>query len=66
VSPAAGTSGPWLRADIRVLARLYLGDLLPSEAADAEALFVDDPQTLLLADRLFPRREPYVAPLDQF
>lgn len=54
--------GPWLHADIRTLARLYSGDLLPSEAGIA----ADSPQTLQLADRLFPRREPYVAPLDQF
>ncbi len=59
---AGAVDAPWLRADIRVLARLYLGELLPSEAA----LTVDSPQTLRLADRLFPRREPYVAPLDQF
>jgi len=54
--------GPWLRADIRTLARLYLGDLLPTEAE----VSADSPQTLRLADRLFPRREPYVASLDQF
>ena len=65
VFPAGGRDGSWLRADIRTLARLYLGDLLPSEAA-AHALTVDSPKTLSLADRLFPRREPYVAPLDQF
>lgn len=64
--PADNIDGPQLRADIRVLARLYLGDLLPSEAAAEGALTVDCPQTLLLADRLFPRRNPYVAPLDQF
>ncbi len=66
VFPADTTNGPWLRADIRVLARFYFGDLLPSEAATDHALSVDSPQTLLLADRLFPRRNPYVAPLDQF
>ncbi len=66
VFPADGIGGSWLRADIRTLARLYLGDLLPSEAAAGDALAVDSPRTLLLADRLFPRREPYVAPLDQF
>ena len=66
VFPAGPTNGPWLRADIRVLARLYFGDWLPSEAAAESAAWADSPQTLLLADRLFPRREPYVAPLDQF
>ncbi len=66
VSPASSASGSWLRADIRVLARLYSGDLLPSEAAVTDRLSADSPQTLLLADRLFPRRDPYVAPLDQF
>ncbi len=62
VVPAETAAGPWLRADIRVLARLYLGDLLPSEAE----LTADSPDTVRLADRLFPRREPYVASLDQF
>ena len=62
VSCSADTPAPWLRADIRTLARLYMGDLLPSEAP----ISVDSPQTLRLADRLFPKREPYVAPLDQF
>lgn len=66
VFPTNDVTGPWLRADIHVLARLYFGDHLPSEAAAEAALFVDSPQTLLLADRLFPRRNPYVAPLDQF
>ena len=66
VCVSAGTDGRWLRADIRVLARLYFGDLLPSRAAAEHLLNVDSPQTLLLADRLFPRRDPYVAPLDQF
>ena len=66
VFPAGSRDGSWLRADIRILARFYLGDLLPSEAAAENALTVDGPQTLLLADRLFPRRNPYVAPLDQF
>ena len=62
VYPANETSGPWLRADIQTLARLYTGDLLPSEAP----VSADSPQTLRLADRLFPKRDPYVAPLDQF
>ena len=66
VSSVEYIDGPWLRADIRVLARLYLGDLLPSEAAAQNLLTVDSSQTLPLADRLFPCREPYVAPLDQF
>ena len=66
VFPASDHSGPRLRADIRVLARLCFGDLLPSEAAAEAALFADSPQTLQLADRLFPQRQPYVAPLDQF
>ena len=66
VTPAVLSDGPWLRADIRVMARLYLGDLLPSEAAAENLLTADSPQTLHVADRLFPRRTPYVAPLDQF
>lgn len=59
---SSDSSGPWLRADIRTLAQLYLGDLLPSEAP----ISADCPQTLRLADQLFPKREPYIAPLDQF
>lgn len=66
VQPDLSADGPWLRADIRVLARLYLGDLLPSEAAAVNLLTTDSPHTSALADRLFPRRRPYVAPLDQF
>ena len=66
VCPTTPTDGPWLRAGIRILARLYFGDLLPSQAAAENLLGVDSPQTLALADHLFPRREPYVAPLDQF
>jgi predicted acetyltransferase len=60
------TDGPWLHADVRVLGRLYAGDLLPSDAADQNLLVTDSPQTLGIADRLFPLRKPYVAPLDQF
>ena len=66
VSAAKGSDGPWLRASIGVLARLYFGDWLPSEAAAENALAADSPQTLAVADRLFPLRQPYVAPLDQF
>lgn len=66
VTPATTSDGPWLQADIRVMARLYFGDLLPSKAAAENLLTVDSPQTLHVADCLFPRREPYVAPLDQF
>ena len=66
VTPGAPGDSPRLYADIRVWARLYFGDLLPSDAAAENLLAVDSPQTLQLADRLFPRREPYVAPLDQF
>ncbi len=66
IAPVDRIDGPWLHADIRVWARLYFGDLLPSDAAAQDLLAADDPQTLFLADRLFPRRQPYVAPLDQF
>ncbi len=55
----------WLRTDIGTLARLYLGDLMPSAARVAGVLSVDSPRTLTLADRLFPLRHPYIAPLDQ-
>lgn len=66
ITPAAASDGRWLRADIQIMARLYFGDLRPSEAAAENLLMADSPQTLYVADRLFPRRAPYVAPLDQF
>ncbi len=66
VTPDTASHGPWIHAGIRVLARLYFGDLLPSEAAAEDLLTADSPQTLSLADRLFPHRAPYIAPLDQF
>ncbi len=66
ITPGTTHEGPWLQAGIRVMARLYFGDVTPSEAAAENLLTVDSPQTLHLADRLFPRRAPYVAPLDQF
>jgi len=56
---------PWLRADIRTLATLFLGFSLPSEAHHQGLLTTDSPETLALADRLFPLRAPYIAPLDQ-
>lgn len=66
IFPGIESSGPSIHTDIRVMARLYFGDLLPSDAAALGLLSADSPQTLALADRLFPLREPYVAPLDQF
>lgn len=62
--PGTGHDGAWLRADIRILAQLYLGYRLPSEAAAAGLVACDSPATLALADFLFPTRQPYVAPLD--
>lgn len=55
----------WLRADIRVLAQIYLGYQTPSKIAATGLLTCDSAATLHLADRLFPAREPYIAPLDQ-
>jgi len=60
-----GHDAAWLRADIRILAQLYLGYRTPSEAAGLGLVVCDSPPTLVLADRLFPARLPYVAPLDQ-
>ena len=54
-----------IQTDIRTLAQMYLGYALPSEAAASGLLTVDTPETLALADRLFPLRQPFVAPLDQ-
>jgi len=65
IEPGRWDDQCWLRADIQMLGPLYLGYCLPSEAQCAGLLTTDSPQTLALADRLFPRREPYIAPLDQ-
>ncbi len=65
VVPGNAHDSSWLRADIRILAQLYLGYRIPSEAAGSGLVVCDSPQTLALADRLFPARRPYVAPLDQ-
>ena len=56
---------PWLRADIRILAQLYLGYQTPSEAHALGLIACDSPETLALADHLFPARVPVIAPLDQ-
>jgi len=65
IVPGTGHDAAWLRADIRILAQLYLGYRTPSEAAALGLVTCDSAQTLALADRLFPARQPYVAPLDQ-
>ena len=65
VAPGTGHDAAWLRADIRILAQLYLGYRSASEAAERGLVSCDSPATLALADRLFPARSPYVAPLDQ-
>ena len=65
VAPGTGHDATWLRADIRILAQLYLGYRTASEAAALGLVVCDSPPTLALADRLFPARFPYVAPLDQ-
>jgi len=65
VVPGTGHDAAWLRADIRILAQLYLGYRTPSEAAASGLVAYDSPATLALADLLFPARSPYIAPLDQ-
>ncbi len=65
VVAGASDGSPWLRAGIGTLAQLYLGYHTPSEACAAGLLSCDSPDTLALADRLFPARQPYLAPLDQ-
>jgi predicted acetyltransferase len=60
------TDREWIAADISVLAQLYVGYQTPSEAAALGLLRVSSPETLALADRLFPARQPYVSPMDQF
>ncbi len=56
----------WIAADIRALARLYLGDCRASELHAQGLLRASSPPALDLADLLFPQRHPFVAPLDQF
>ncbi len=65
VEPGTPRDRPWLRADIRLLAQLYLGYQTPSEAHALGLIACDSPETLALADRLFPARVPVIAPLDQ-
>ena len=65
IVPGTSHDPSWLRADIRILAQLYLGYRLPSEAAASGLVVCDSPQTLALADCLFPLRSPYIPPLDQ-
>ena len=65
VVAGASDGSPWLRAGIGTLAQLYLGYHTPSEACAVGLLSSDSPDTLALADRLFPARQPYLAPLDQ-
>ena len=55
----------WLRADIRIWSQLYLGYQTPSAAHALGLIACDSPETLALADRLFPARLPVIAPLDQ-
>ena len=65
VAPGTDSDAPWLRAGIGTLAALYLGFRTPSAMQAAGRLSCDSPAALALADRLFPPRAPYVAPLDQ-
>lgn len=65
IAPGTEDDARWLRADIGTLAQLYLGYRLPSEAHAAGRVSCDSPDTLALADALFPARQPYLAPLDQ-
>lgn len=65
VEPGSPRDRRWLRADIRLLAQLYLGYQTPSEAHALGLVACDSPETLALADRLFPARLPVIAPLDQ-
>ena len=65
VIPGSLTDPDWLKAPIGTLAQLYLGYRLPSQALAAGDLDAASPETLALADRLFPLRFPHVAPLDQ-
>lgn len=65
IVPGSVRDASWLRADIRILAQLYLGYRTPSEASSCGLITCDSPETLALADQLFPARAPFIAPLDQ-
>lgn len=66
VEVGGDTDRDWIAANIRVLAQLYLGYQTPAAAASLGLLSASSPDALALADRLFPARQPYVAPADQF
>lgn len=56
----------WIAADIRLFAQFFTGYRTPVEAASLGLLSASASDALALADRLFPARQPYVAPADQF
>ncbi|MBV9848599.1 MAG: GNAT family N-acetyltransferase [Armatimonadetes bacterium] len=66
VTPGTDADPDWIAADMRVLAQLYLGYCVPSDAHGQGRLRASSPSALALADELFPTRAPFVAPLDQF
>ncbi len=66
VMPGQDDDPNWITADIGTLAPIYLGFRTPSEAHEAGQLTASSPEALAVADTLFPRRDPFVSPLDQF
>lgn len=58
--------GDWMRADIRTLAQFFTGYRLPSEFAAQDEASFSSPAAIALADAVFPRRNPFIAPADHF
>ena len=66
VTTGSTADANWLRMDIRVLAQFYTGFRLPSDAVLEGDARCSSPAALSLADQIFPRRNPFIAPADQF
>jgi predicted acetyltransferase len=66
VTPGQATDMNWIAGDIRAFASIYLGSHTPSEHHALGDLTASSSTALALADRLFPLRDPFISPLDQF
>lgn len=66
IHPGSFSDRDWISAPITVLAQLYIGYRTPSDAAAVGELQASSPETLGLADLLFPQRNPFATSVDQF
>jgi predicted N-acetyltransferase YhbS len=57
---------PTLTADIRTFSQIYCGYTTPTEAVAQGLADASTPEAAVLADRLFPRCDPFVCELDRF